>query len=112
MDNQDYVIDRQRNRSWPNAREAILWYQARLSALEADILLARGAARIEQAPDWQPIDTAPKDGTPVLLFERDEGQAVGYYHAGMYWAATTTDDYGGTNLVADPSHWKPLGPNP
>ena len=51
--------------------------------------------------DWQPIDTAPKDGTEVLLwwFRR---HVVGSYVAGGW-----TDESLGQYDVS-PTHWMPL----
>lgn len=30
--------------------------------------------------EWQPIETAPKDGKRVLLYFRDTGVTVGFWH--------------------------------
>ena len=51
---------------------------------------------------WQPIETAPKDGTPILVF--DEGAIC---------IATFADDYWWDNgaMTIPPTHWMPL-PDP
>jgi hypothetical protein len=65
---------------------------------------------------WQPIETAPKDGTEIWLFCPDEQpqQVAGYWAAdpnGPYWAYCE-------QLVMDvageafPTHWMPLPPPP
>ena len=54
---------------------------------------------------WQPIETAPRDGTRVLLYEN------GHYYAGEtegddgYWSS-----FCGQYVVTtpDPTHWMPL----
>jgi hypothetical protein len=48
---------------------------------------------------WQPIETAPKDGTSVLLFDRDYGIATAAYFNG--WQ----DSY---SNFEDATHWMPL----
>lgn len=48
--------------------------------------------------DWQPIETAPKDGTPVLTWDGAECMVLAYYDDG-------TPDY------YQPTHWMPL-PHP
>ncbi len=65
--------------------------------------------------EWQPIETAPKDGTPVLLFAPDDVPqiVVGYAYkhssrADVFWIymdeALANISPGG----ADPTHWMPL----
>jgi hypothetical protein len=57
--------------------------------------------------NWQPIETAPKDGTPILAFRPvvPIGQVVGYLTAnGLFISAV-----GGWCLL--PTHWQPL-PDP
>lgn len=49
--------------------------------------------------DWQPIETAPKDGTIVLLREREWAPFHAYW-AGGRWSAI---DFARSNR---PTHWK------
>lgn len=73
--------------------------------------------------DWQPISTAPKDGTPVIVAvpTKDlDGFHVGeaYYDPENYeggdwwWAGTGYGDYHGGPIsdinFHQPSHWMPL----
>jgi hypothetical protein len=55
-------------------------------------------------PKWQPISTAPKDGTSILIFEADEGTA------GMVRVSRWRDDTIPSGWTASdaPSHWLPL----
>lgn len=71
--------------------------------------------------DWQPIETAPKDGTKILgtsvngaddehpqiitWLSRHDGYDLGWYVA---WDHTPCDKYGKHDL---PTHWMPL-PDP
>lgn len=43
---------------------------------------------------WQPIETAPRDGTVIILFNEDE-QAVdaGYWHPDFYAFEVTLGDH-------------------
>lgn len=58
--------------------------------------------------DWQPISTAPRDGTRVILVEADKpGEAcIGWWIEGQW------RDYGdiGCNGLEDflPTHWMPV----
>ena len=64
---------------------------------------------------WQDISTAPKDGTPVLLYGRLEGEVSGDWDGehvaiGSFlyerWSVDATDYYEVT--VVNPTHWQPL----
>jgi Protein of unknown function (DUF551) len=75
-----------------------------------------GKRQAQPIPYWQPIETAPKDGTVVLLWEDDMvtvgsytnfdsvGGAPEGYHNGWF------DDETGYHEII-PSHWMPL-PDP
>jgi hypothetical protein len=53
---------------------------------------------------WQPIETAPKDGTPILLWTYWEHYAVGAWD-GTGW-------YDGQYSWSDATHWMPLPASP
>ncbi|SOY81917.1 DUF551 domain-containing protein [Cupriavidus taiwanensis] len=60
---------------------------------------------------WQPIETAPMDGTPVLLYARAAFatapvRVVGWWIYGQHWVACTFSPNKPTVLV--PTHWMPL----
>lgn len=67
--------------------------------------------------DWQPIETAPKDGTTVLLFSNKNGlnwNVVGYgfWEGGediiSGWISFGFTEPAGNLGLAAPSHWMPL----
>ena len=80
--------------------------------------------------DWQPIETAPKDGTAVLIYRKIEakhadagfvqgprpGQVLCIWEAlwcepdfaAGYWADPGDMD----EVMTDPTHWMPLPPPP
>lgn len=65
--------------------------------------------------EWKPIESAPKDGTPVLLFARhiyaeSSTRVVGAYLLDYGWLAQSYAGQGSARL--DPSHWMPLPPFP
>jgi hypothetical protein len=67
--------------------------------------------------DWQPIETAPKDASQVLLWD-GVAVSIGYrcnghtkpYHATVRGEDANWDDYGGDPILS-PTHWMPL-PDP
>jgi len=69
------------------------------------------AATKPAAPVWQTIDSAPKDGTHILVFCADSGcMAVAYYQHNE-WDVTC---YGGWESEPSvyPTHWQPLPQQP
>lgn len=65
---------------------------------------------------WQPIDTAPKDGTSILTYPHysvihwsNEGDVL--TATGNGWASTWCDDLDAFS-TCDPTHWMPLPASP
>lgn len=63
--------------------------------------------------EWQPIETAPKDGTEIIIF----GSRV-YFHPVMaryendgWWVPDAPLECPWTELASEPTHWQPL-PDP
>ena len=55
--------------------------------------------------NWQPIETAPKDGHHILLY-RPEIQFTGYYASGCdKWIINAPDL---PVMYPPPTHWRPL----
>ena len=77
-------------------------------------LVALRSRQAPQASGWQPIETAPKDGTEVWLGRkakrnaRHEGWRIPFCH---YQDGTWYDDEG-LGIPDDPTHWMPLPPAP
>lgn len=62
------------------------------------------------AHNWQPIASAPKDGTRVLIWSQGSGVETGYFWQGRYrgeWRAG-----GGSAAPRAPRYWQPLPPGP
>ena len=70
-----------------------------------------------EAHGWMPIETAPKDGTMLLLFTRERcancpeqsvGVGTAYWHPNKFWCngRLATGEY--TRMHHAPSHWQPL----
>ena len=53
---------------------------------------------------WQPIETAPKDGTPILAYNNRMVLEVWY---SVPWGKFVVSETGGSNLIS-PTHWMPL----
>jgi len=63
--------------------------------------------------EWQPIETAPKDGGAVLLWVNDDYE-FGCFNRGwhIFNNGYYTDGGYGRNYPCNPSHWMPLPPPP
>jgi hypothetical protein len=63
---------------------------------------------------WRPIETAPRDGTPVLVYGwRDpafRGVVARYPLGGSHWVVTWNGD--ALRGEEAPTHWMPLPPSP
>ena len=60
-----------------------------------------------EGPRWQPIDTAPKDGTDILVYVPTSGeQFVVYWHKEEVWAHSITPT--GAIGYCEPTLWMPL----
>lgn len=68
---------------------------------------------------WQPIETAPKDGSHILLYSPQDVHSafVGFWKDGhkfgRYWMAAgpegeACDCAGGWQYTRQPTHWMPL----
>ena len=64
--------------------------------------------------EWQPIETAPKDGSRILVFNRkvyiaswSEEAQHGEFECAPGWQVFCPDDYWYAFCV-NPTHWMPL----
>lgn len=57
---------------------------------------------------WQPIETAPKDGTDVLLASFVDGAWM--YHVGGHGKGFLSGLWIAGNDSPEPTHWQPLVP--
>lgn len=101
------------------------FYLPRLAEAAWNDAAAEAALAAANAEDWQPIETAPKNGRPILVFGEFAGEITGPAgdpfigvaiwrgdrtdYPGFEWSAENTDAYSGW---WKPSHWMPLPPPP
>lgn len=52
--------------------------------------------------EWQPIETAPKDGTPILVCDK------GPYAYVAEWFQHSRTWIGADKMYWEPTHWMPL----
>jgi hypothetical protein len=69
-----------------------------------------------QNEEWQPIETAPKDGTPILAWNGRNQITIKWDQVTKefgHWSLLETGDYAISSQPDDePTLWKELGPNP
>lgn len=61
-------------------------------------------------PTWQPIETAPKDGSRVLIAWADGMVTAGYY--GKHFSSGEQGWFTANGFYISPTHWQPLPPAP
>lgn len=59
--------------------------------------------RADLVPQWQPIETAPKDGTDILVYHPERAEQFVCYFLGGLWMFSVDDA-----LATNPTHWQPL----
>ena len=59
-----------------------------------------------RASGWQPIETAPTDGTHILVFAPVDGVVSSYFKHGCWQRMTTV--YAAGRDGNEPTHWMPL----
>ena len=65
----------------------------------------------DEMSEWQPIETAPKDGTEVLVWSEHGGVESAYWEAGCYGHSGWTIYQIRTEIAEPdfpPTHWMPL----
>ena len=70
-------------------------------------ILAR-IRKLESQTAWQPIETAPKDGTRILLADSSVA-ADGYFD---YLLNKGNGSWVWPYVKREPTHWKPMPPHP
>ena len=90
-----------------------------LSELERRKMAEAGRQSIACTNGWRPIETAPKDGTSILIYGVWQGEISKnpqYWdifkavHSFGEWLVCDCDIYGAT--VLKPTHWQPLPKTP
>jgi hypothetical protein len=70
------------------------------------------AMRAVEPDGWEPIETAPKDGAEVLLFDpKHREQFVAFPGPDGEWVFAARE-HGPRFIVKNPTHWRPLPPSP
>lgn len=87
-----------------NAQEAIDEYRTKWQALR-DRFDEEYQNSLTKPITWQPIETAPKDGTSVLVYE-------GGHQAVVFWLGGSAGWSDGEHVKLSPTHWMPLPPEP
>lgn len=75
------------------------------------LAIARKAIEAEMRGEWLPIETAPKDGTVVLVYAENRNVTTKHYYLAWFDARTANKHrpawYSGSWAV-QATHWQPL----
>lgn len=84
---------------------------------DANELLSEHKRIVLESP-WQPIESAPKDGTEILVAGPTPGHSrdgayisVGMFDDGLWWSSWW-EEREEENALFPPTHWQPLPPPP
>jgi hypothetical protein len=58
--------------------------------------------------NWQPIATAPKDGTAILVHDKTHGMVTAFCDKDGQWISVFGGDYSEDDRVHFITHWMPL----
>jgi hypothetical protein len=72
------------------------------AAAELTRLQQANAALMER--EWQPIESAPKDGSSILVVEADRKACIAEWRKGPYGSFMWRSDH----TAVRPTHWMPL----
>lgn len=84
-------------------------WEAHMHSVSANAESKLRMAREIEGDRWHPIETAPKDGSWVLLWwpHWDHKPTTGYWNVFMWYSDRALSDDG-----IGPTHWQPLPPRP
>lgn len=81
-------------------------------ALESRAALEAQNEALKKRVEWQPIETAPKDGTVILVCElEDDFVTIGKFNEG-HWNGVDHGVHINSGLRIAPTHWMPLPDKP
>ena len=76
-----------------------------------DLFAARRAVKnklLELLPVWRPIESAPKDGTSILVCNHRNGVTQCAVYLSKRWLTTWQHE----EITTEPTHWMPLPETP
>ena len=91
--------------TWPDRANLVVWLLERIEKLEAALDEAK----------WQPIETAPKDGTRILIWDGHMCPATwsdccdhGQFETAPGWQIFACEDSWHSVAAYNPTYWMPL----